>query len=232
MSVAGAPVEAVQAIARHIAPLFGILFLGWSAQSVLLLYFADTLLAIAVMAAGVLRHFFPPPQDDGWATRLNGEIGAVGFGLLTAAIFVIPLGIPLLFMLADFSPRAALSDPALRTGLAWQAVAALWSYEALYRELLVRSPEQLRVKRRFGLVFLRWMLLVVIAGTGVGALLGRHGALLFVVLYATISIWIEVAPDRFLRIVPDGADNATAVPSRLSGTAERRRSRTRDGSRT
>jgi hypothetical protein len=221
----------VQAIARHVAPVLGILFLGWSAQSVLLLYFADTLFAIAVMAAGVLRHFFPPPQDDGWATRLNGEVGAVGFGLLTAAIFVVPLGVPLFFMLMDFSPRAALSDPALRTGIAWQAVAALWSYEALYRELLVRTPEELGIKRRFGLVFLRWMLLVMIAGTGVGALLGRYGALLFVVLYAAISIWTDVAPDRFLRMVPDGVDEATAAQDRASGLAERRRARTRPKSR-
>lgn len=227
MSAPAAFVEAAQAVARHIAPLAGILFAGWSAQSVLLLYLADTLFAVAVMAAGVLRHFFPPPQDDGWATRLNGEVGAVGFGLFIAAVFVVPLGVPLFFMLVDFSPRAALSDPALRAGLAWQAVAALWSYEALYRELLIRTPEQLRIKRRFALVFLRWMALVMVAGLGIGAWIGPWGALVFVALYAALSIWIEVAPDKFLSVIPGGNGELAAPAQSIARSSPRAKRRPR-----
>ena len=36
-----------QVVARNIVPLAGILFLGWNAQNVLIVYFADTLLTIA-----------------------------------------------------------------------------------------------------------------------------------------------------------------------------------------
>ena len=224
MSAPGAPVEVVQAIARNIAPLAGILFLGWNAHNVLLLYFADTLFAIAVMAAGVLRHFAAPPEDDGWAARVNGEVGAVGFGLFIAAIFVFPLGIPLFFMLGELSPRAALSDPALRAGLAWQAVAAFWSYLALYRELRHRTPEELRIKRRFALVFLRWMALVMVAGLGIGAWLGHWGALVFVTLYAVLSIWTEVAPDKFLSVMP-GGDGELAAPPQARPESARRKDR-------
>lgn len=204
MSAPGAPLEIAHAVARHVAPIAGILFLGWSARSVLLLYFADTLFAIAVIMAGLLRHFSPPVADDGWAARLNGEVGAIGGGLFIAVMFVLPLGFPLVFMVGGFDVWKTLADPALRAGLAWQAVAALWSYTALYQELRHRTPAELRVKRRFSLVLLRWVLLIMIAGTGVGALLGSFGPLLFVVAYAALSIWTEVAPDRFLRMVPGG----------------------------
>lgn len=209
MSAPGAPLEIAQAVARHVAPIAGILFLGWSARNVLLLYFADTLLAIAVMMAGLLRHFSPPIADDGWAARLNGEIGVIGGGLFIAAIFVLPLGVPLVFMLGGFDVWKTLADPALRAGLAWQAAAALWSYAALYQELRRHTPEELRIKRRFALVFLRWIALVMVAGTGIGVLLGPYGALLFVVAYAALSIWTEVAPDRFLRIIPGGNQEAS-----------------------
>jgi len=224
MSAPGAPLEIAQAIARHAAPVAGILFLGWSAQNVLLLYFTDTLFAIAVMMAGLLRHFSPPVADDGWAARLNGEVGVVGGGLFIAAIFVLPLGFPLVFMLGGFDVWKTLADPALRAGIAWQAAAALWSYAALYQELRRRTPAELRVKRRFTLVLLRWILLIMIAGTGVGALFGRHGPLLYVAIFAALSIWIEIAPDRLLRALPDkDGDLVAPQPEAGSGPAGRGR---------
>jgi len=222
MSAPGAPLEIAQAVARHVAPIAGILLLGWSARNVLVLYFADTLLAIAVMMAGLLRHFSPPVADDGWAARLNGEVGVIGGGLFIAAIFVLPLGIPLVFSLGGFDVWETLADPALRVGLAWQAVAALWSYTALYQELRRRTPEELRIKRRFALVFLRWIALVMVAGTGIGALLGSYGALLFVVAYAVLSIWTEVAPDRFLRVMPGRNEEASASAQARPASARRK----------
>lgn len=230
MSAPGAHLDVAQAIARHAAPVVGILFLGWSAPGVVLLYFADTLLALAVIMAGVLRHFAPPPQDDGWAARINGEVGAVGFGVVLAAFFAVPLGVPLFFMLEGLDWLAVLADPSLRAGLLWQAVAALWSYAELYREMRHRSPEDLRLKRRFALVFLRWIVLVMIAGTGIGVLFGRFSPLLFVAIYAALSIWSEIAPDRFLRTLPGGAEDATPPPATATfaaghGKRPKRRSR-------
>jgi hypothetical protein len=59
------PLAIANAIARNLVPLGGILFFGWSAANVLILYFVDTLLAMAVMFAGMMRHFLPPPTDEG-----------------------------------------------------------------------------------------------------------------------------------------------------------------------
>jgi len=70
----------------------------------------------------------------------------------------------------------------------------------------------LRLKRRFALVFLRWIVLLIVAFTGIGILFGHYGAFLFVLLYAGTSIFIEVAPDRFLRVMPGGAEDADPLP--------------------
>jgi hypothetical protein len=213
MSSPLAPLAVAQVIARNLVPLAGILFLGWNTSNVLLLYYADTLFACSVIAAGVLRHFNPPPEAEGWAGRVNAEAGALIGGLFVGAILALPLGVPLLFMLGDgFEWRAALADPELRAGVLWQAVAAWWSYAELYRALLHRTPDELRLKRRFALLFLRWMALVIAAGTGLGPVFGSWGALVFVALYAGLSVWVEIAPDRFLRLMPGGADHADPAP--------------------
>jgi hypothetical protein len=213
MSSPLAHLAVAQIIARNLAPLAGILFLGWNAGNVLLLYFADTLLACSVIAAGVLRHFNPPPKGEGWASRVNAEAGALIGGLFVGAILALPLGVPLLFMLGDgFTWRAALADPALRAGVLWQAAAAWWSYAELYRALLHRTPDELRLKRRFALLFLRWMALVLVAYTGLGGVFGSWGALVFVALYAGLAVWAEIAPDRLLRLMPGGANHVEPAP--------------------
>jgi hypothetical protein len=204
----------VPVIARQLAPLAGILLLGWQAPNVLLLYFADTLFAIAVIAAGVLRHFHPPPEDTDFADRINGEAGAVAGGLFIAAVLAVPLGVPLFFMVGNgFRWSEVIADPQWQGALAWQAVAAWWSYLGLYRALAVLTPDELRLRRRFALLFLRWMALAMVAYSGVGVLLGAHTALSFVALYALLSIWAEIAPDRLLRMLPGGVAHAAPAPA-------------------
>ena len=201
-----APVAIAHVVARNLVPLAGILVLGWNATGILLLYFVDTLLALAVITAGVLRHFAPVPEDDGWAARLNGEVGTVAGGLFIVAFMAIPLGVPV-FMLGMPDFREVIADPAFRAGLIGQLVAAGWSYLGLYRALRTATPDQLRLRQRFGLVLLRWVALMPFAYLGVGLAAGRYAALLFVAVYAVLMIWTELAPDRFLRTMPGGEDN-------------------------
>src|SRR4030095_16597365 len=100
MPVATTPVEIANTVARNIVPLGGILFLGWSASTVLVLYFVDTMLSMAVMFAGLARYFMPPWTDDGWAAGANGEIRVLPVAVFLAAVIAVPLGVPLIFMLA------------------------------------------------------------------------------------------------------------------------------------
>lgn len=229
MSTQAAPLAIAQLVARNVVPLAGILFLGWSAQSVLIVYFADTLLTLGVIFAGAMRKFAPPIEDDGWAARVNGEVGMLGGGMFLMIVVAAPLGIPLLFMLGgQLDARALLDDRALVAGITWQCVAALWSYLGLYRALRTATPDQLQLRRRFALVFLRWMALVMVAYLGVGLVAGRFAALIFVAIYAGVSIYAEVAPDRFLRAMPGGAEDAIdrgERPAQRRGRSRRDRRR-------
>lgn len=222
-----ATLTAASAIARNIAPLAGILLLGWNARNVLYLYFIDTLLAMAVILAGLIRHFQPPVEDQGWAARVNGEVGAIAGALFVVAIFALPLGVWLAIMLAgDLALGETLRDRGFLVAAAWQAVAALSSYTALVEALRTRSPEALGLKRRFALVFLRWI--AVIFCVQFIALLPSHYALVaLVAVYAAVSIWTEIAPDHFLRTLPAGVDDDAAGPPRAADLRPAKRKRRR-----
>ena len=226
MPVATTPVEIANTVARNIVPLGGILFLGWSAPTVLVLSFVDTMLAIAVMAAGVMRYFMPP-ADDGPAARANGEVGVAAAALFLAACIAVPLGVPLIFMLAgsETSLASLFSDPQFRAGLLMQAIAAFWSCAGLYRALRIHTPDELRIKRRFSLVFLRWVAVMMVLYTGLAFLFGRWAPIVFVAVYAGTSIVIDIAPDKFLSVMPKAAEDASpaATPAVTAPRFRKRR---------
>jgi hypothetical protein len=221
-----ATLTAASAIARNVAPLVGILLLGWNARNVLYLYFIDTLLAMGVILAGLIRHFQPPVEGEGWAARLNGEVGAIAGALFVVAIFALPLGIWLAMMLGgDLALGEVLRDREFLVAAAWQAGAALWSYGALVEALRSHSPETLRLKRRFALVFLRWIALIF-CSQFVAILPTRYALVGLVAIYAALSIWTEIAPDHFLRALPPGLDDAP-VAGHASGAPPAKRKRRR-----
>jgi hypothetical protein len=208
------PLDVANTIVRNLVPVGGILFMGWPAPTVLVLYFADTMLAIAVMFAGLMRYFMPPPKDDGWAARVNSEVGCVALALFLAAFFAVPMGMPVFILLAatGVSMRELLADPSFRVGLVLQAIAAFWSCAGLYRALRTQTPEQLRLKRRFALVFLRWIAVLAVTYTGIVFLFGRFAPFVFVAVYVGVSIFVDIAPDKFLRAMPGGAEDADPPP--------------------
>ena len=99
MPVPTTPVEIANTVVRNIVPLAGIVsrLVG---TNILILYFVDTMLAMAVMFAGLMRYFMPPAEDEGWAARANGEAGYVAGAFITAFI-AIPLGMPVIFMVRE-----------------------------------------------------------------------------------------------------------------------------------
>jgi hypothetical protein len=204
------PLLIAQIVARNIVPVAGILLFGWSAANVLVLYFIDTLLSMGVIATGVARFMLPPATDEGLAARINAEAGYIGAGLMIIAVVAVPLGVPLIFMLAPGGAdwREMLADRGLHIGIALQVAAACWSGFGLYRALRTQTPDQLRLKRRFALVFLRWIVVLMVTYTGFFVFLGHYSALFYVVLFVATSIFIEIAPDRFLRAMPGGAEDA------------------------
>jgi hypothetical protein len=215
MAVPFNPLAVAETIGRNIVPVAGILFFGWHAISVLALYLLDTILAITVIFAGAARGFAPPPTDDGWAAQLNGEVGNIGMPLVLTLFMAIPLGVPLIFMTGGdlHGLWEAVSEPSFRTGALLQIGMALWSWVGLRAAIDAgRTFDQLRLKRRFALVFLRWIVLLFVAYFGVGFWFGAWSAFVFVAIYAGVSIVIDIAPDRFLRAMPGGAEDADPLP--------------------
>ena len=199
-----------QIVARNAVPMIGILFLHWSASNVLILYFLDTMLSMAVLFAGLAKSFSTPVE--GVAARIRQEFGFLFVALLVSAFLALPLGMPVGIALAttDFSLAFTLADHSLRAGLLVQSAFALWSYVALRRALESHSPAELKLKQRFGLVLLRWVAVLMVAYFGAVAL-GNFGLFLLVAAYVVASIFAEIAPERFLRAMPgDFADDGPA----------------------
>ena len=213
MPVPPSPIVIANAVARNVVPLAGILFFGWSGANVLLLYFLDTMLAMTVMFAGLARHFMPAGAD-GVAARAYAEFTCVAGALFIAAFMAVPLGMPLFILLAASGTTwsSVIDDPMFRSGLVLQAIAAFWSGVGLYRALRTHTPEELRLKRQFAFVFLRWIAVLMVWYLGIGFLFGRFAAIVFVAVYAAATVMIEVAPDRFLRLMPGGAEDADPQP--------------------
>ena len=82
----------------------------------------------------------------------------------------------------------------------------------------------MRLKRRFALVFLRWIVVIAAVYLPLAWMFGRYFPFVLVILYVATSIVTEIAPDRFLRLMPGGA--ADAVPP-ASATPPKRYSRTK-----
>jgi len=210
MAAALNPLTLAQAIARNVVPLAGIVFFGWPAFNVLALYLLDTLFTMALIVAGFMRTFIAVDRTN-WASIANSEVGYPGVGLGIVVMFGMPLGVPLIFMTGgDMGVvKATFTDTSFHTGVAVQFAAAFWSWLDLRRAVDAgHTWQQLRPKRRFTLVFLRWLALLMVAYTGLGMMFGRYAPFIFVFVYVAVTIVIEVAPDRFLRAMPGGAEDA------------------------
>lgn len=215
-----------QVVLRNIVPLAGILFFHWSAANVLILYFVDTLLSFAVIFAGVAKTFDTAPRNDTVA-RIKGEFTYVFAALFVSAFIAVPIGMPVGIALAtsDFSFRFALHDESLRNGLIVQALLAVWSYMELRRALATYSRDQLKLKRRFGFVFMRWFAVLFACYFLLDFIGGNLAVYALVLVYIGASIFAEVAPDRFLQVMPGGSeytkeDADDAPAKRKAGTPE------------
>lgn len=194
-----------QLVARNIVPLGGVLLLGWDARNVLVVYCVDTMLGMGVIWAGLAGAFVPA----GSAARRREFAHGAG-PVIPVTIVLVAATLPFVIG-SHYDWRAAFADPALRTGVLWQAIAALWSCRALIRALRETTPEALRLARSFAFVLSRWLTMAFVAIVVPAAWLGAHASVVLVALYIVLTIWAEVAPQHF---AADRADDAQAGPAR------------------
>lgn len=189
-------------ISRNLVPVIGVLLLGWSAAQQLILYFIDTLLGMVVVFALMFQLLFPIEREDGAAARINAAAGVFGYSILIVAFMAIPLGVPLIFVLGSggFSVSELLTQNLL-VALAIHVVLALLTLTAMFREMgAVKEPER-ALKRQFGWILMRWVVVILIIYTGVPTLLGRIGALLIVIAYAAFGIAADFGPRTVARVL-------------------------------
>ena len=192
-------------ISRNLVPVAGVIFLGWSAPNLLLLYFIDTVLEFAVVILLVVRHVtgMGKPEDAPRPIRGPGDWLRSGFGALLGALLVcLPLGVPLFILLAEFnwSVSSVLADRSFLIGLGLQVAGSAAGCVRAHRDLLARDDDERLLKRRVAFLIARWMVVVIAAFTGVAAILGPWiGGALMVLVYAGTTVYFELLPDRALQ---------------------------------
>jgi hypothetical protein len=191
-------------VIRNSVGLIGILFLGWSAPTLVILYFADTMVGIWAVFAAVGFKFSNADPRQGIMASLDGAATGIGVGLLLAAFVAVPLGIPLVMFLGASGMRwqEIVADPALRTGIGVIASIGLLTAVRHVFALADGQAGDVLVKRAFAILMTRWVLVLMAFYLLVG-LLGRFGLYVIVLVYGAASVWSELAPDRFARLIPD-----------------------------
>lgn len=209
-------IQAATVIARNLVPVAGIILLGWSASNLLVTYFLDTLLAFGVLFALAGTQIIPYLPDP--MMRPLGRFQyAVEIAMLAAAatsIVAIPLGMPLYMFVSIHSwPwQEALADFWFRIALGLQAGTALTGFARMFGKLRRLPDAQRHLQRRFGFHFIRWFLVIAVAMTGLGMLPGFVGGFILVTTYAVATIYLELAPERVMKLFGLRDEPATVSP--------------------
>ncbi len=191
-------------VARCLLPALGVLFLGWDPARVLLILFADTMLALGMLIVAIAFSLSKKGPDGRAVPSAKALVTSVFAGAFLVAVLSIPLGGVLIFALAgtDFSFRMTWADPQFQRSLEIQALLSIaWGVTLLW-QLRRRTPEQLGLKPLFGLTLLRWVVVILVTYTGVAGMFGRFGPHLLVVVYAAAMVFSELNPRGFLQILP------------------------------
>jgi hypothetical protein len=199
--------HAINVISRALIPVFGIVFLGWSGGKVLLVYFADTLgsmYAVSTLAAYAAEQTEPEFRawiKDGMTPlkRLRLVVGLALLGFVGPLALAIPFGGFLAILLAaqDFEWREALADRNLWISIGCQFLATVAFMIAQLKWILTLKDPRKLVQARTGLLFARWVVMLLVGVLAVG-LPSEIYLVLMVLAYAAGTVALELVPERVL----------------------------------
>jgi hypothetical protein len=217
-------------IARTLVPIAGVLFLHWSAANLLIVYFADTLaafFAVSVLAAGRLSASEAPGGPAWYQRVVTGARLASSGAMVTLIVGLVPFGF-LVFMLLmqDFAWQFALHDRDLWIGVAAQFCMAVTLLLREYRQIEAASDADRVIRARFGLVFMRWVIVCMVFFAAAELLEPQNGGILadifgfaLVLAYAVATILMELQPQRLLAaFAPDLVQRPSAGEGKRSGS--------------
>lgn len=189
---------------RNTVAVVGVLFLGWSASNLLVLYFADFVAGLWAVLTAVTVRLSGADVADSAADTLHGLATALVAGLFLAALVAVPFGLPLVFVLGprSWSLRGALADPSFAWGLLLVALGGLVEAGRHCLEMRRGEAGERGVKQASAVLITRWLFVMLAVYAG-AALLGRAAPYALVVVYAVASAWSELEPGRFAGLFPD-----------------------------
>lgn len=193
---------------RNLIPIIGILFLGWSAQNLIVLYFADTLGAMWALFTGLALNFPEAKAAASLGQRAQNYATMLFVGAFLIAFMAIPLGMPLFIylMIVDWDWRAAWNDQEFVYGIITIAALALVGMLRHYQNIARLTPEKSNARSDFGILMTRWVIVLLLI-YGIGFLLGPWGAYVMVLGYLAATVASEVFPERFANLFGRGDSN-------------------------
>lgn len=197
--------QVVFVVLRNLIPVLGILFLGWSAQNLIVLYFVDTLGAMWALITALALNFPEAKLATALAARVQMFLTLMFVGAFLVAFMAIPLGMPLLIytMATDWDWQAALQDQEFVYGVLLIAALSFVGMIRQYQLIAAVTVDNYDAKRDFGILMTRWVIILLVIYT-LGFLLGPIGAYLMVIAYAAATIASEIFPKEFANLFGKG----------------------------
>lgn len=230
-----APLEARAALAdrreqmlfvvlRNAIPIIGVFFLGWSAQNLIVLYFVDTLGAMWALIVALALNFPEARTATTPSARFGQFITMIFVGCFLVAFLAIPLGMPLfIFLMAtEWDIWAAFADQGFILGVVSIGALSLVGMLRHYQHIQKVTPEDASVKRDFGVLMTRWVIVLIVIYL-IGFLLGPWGAYVMVIAYAAGTVAMELYPQWFSELFGKSGRTATAHSTPESTDAKPRR---------
>lgn len=188
-------------VIRNMIGVAGVLFLGWSAQALIVLYLFDTLGAMLSIFAALMASFFSSTRAS-LSDRMYNLLTALALGAFLAAFLAIPLGMPVLIltMSTSWSFKEALAEPGFVLGVLTILGMALLNTVYWWVRVDVEGQRGERaLKREFTLIFGRWLFIIFAIYTPLVIFVAAAPVIL-VIVYAVVTTYTELFPDRFARI--------------------------------
>jgi hypothetical protein len=179
-------IDLASILARNLAPIAGLVLLGWNATHMALLYYVDTIVSIATWVLLLFLHGSDMPID--MSTAKGKAAVAVAVAALTG-VYALVFAWPVMVVLGMTSVDTDLADRAFLGGLAGQLLAACSTFVTANRQLRGRDDREAIIKSRFGVVTLRWVAVLMIS-------MVAPFAVVLVVAYTAASIYWELKPPK------------------------------------
>jgi hypothetical protein len=186
-STAARTIDLASIVARNLAPIAGLVLLGWNATHMALLYYIDTVVSIASLVLLLFLHGTDMPID---LSTAKGKAAVVLAVAVLAGVYAAVFAWPVIVMFGMSGVETDLADRAFLGGLAGQLFAACTSFVTTNRQLRGRGADrEALIKSRFGIVTLRWVAVLAIS-------MVAPFAVVIVAAYSAASVYWELKPPK------------------------------------